>query len=654
MATGRKAKARPEVGGGGKQFKRVAMDDVSDPSRFHWVAVKCAKHHFEFLETGKYCDCPPGPQVTAIWSPADEILQGGSRGSMKTETFYGFLLKGNGTEPQDLPVNVSYVNHPEYMALVLRKNERYLHDWYVRAKRYWEPMGAKFTERPPMIEWPSGAQFILGHLDSEDSYEKHQGSNYIRIVIDEATQLRSGDLYEKLRMSCRSKFSCMKGCRPGTCRCGYMRPQIMLAANPGGPTHTYFKKRFYDVAPLGNIYTDPRSKTTRVFIPSTVYDNPYYLHDPSQGYINSLQSIEDETLRRMWLENDWNALKGQFFKAFRTAPIGGEPPEARHVITLSEFYDKVRPWYPRFAGCDWGYQHHSAVYGFVQCPNGQILAHRELSTPETGSVELGTQIADLFMEDLRELQAAGVPAQITLWLSPDAWNKRDDFRTPAELIRFGVQQRLGPNGALLWDTDTPPAAWVDNGGPAIIIRRARNERVQAWQYIRELLRWTRVAPPPTPYDHEYAEKLRREDEKRFREYCKAYEQAEAQGKEVLPRHQIVDQNCPLLIETIPSIQYDEDKANEDMLKTQNPEDDRADAWRYGLYSQHVVVNREPGAYVIARRLEEARVAGVPIDDPNVLAQVARKAEADWKKNQAGFTKPIRLRRSCDLYGATVQ
>src|SRR5258708_460541 len=125
---------------------------------WHWTPIFCAKHHFENLEKfqkADACGCRPvGPQVSALVSPAFETLLGGARGGTKTETGRAIIMRGNPTMPQGFvggdpncphepamrhlvgitlqkckcgslhqPTNVSYLNHPRYRPLVLRKNQ---------------------------------------------------------------------------------------------------------------------------------------------------------------------------------------------------------------------------------------------------------------------------------------------------------------------------------------------------------------------------------------------------------------------------------------------------------------------------------------------------------------------------------------------------
>ena len=362
----------------------------------HWVPVWCAAHHFQNRERGYIrCPhgCPPGPTIRTLWAKSFEILAGGSRGGMKSETGRGFLLKGNLDEISVHPggehvmhgsgdeaycgicTNISYITNPRYKVLVLRENEKDLADWLSRARLLYGPMGANVTEKPARVTWPSGAQFILGHMKDESSYTDYMGQEFQRILFEELTHIADETLYEKITLSCRSTFKCFSGCERGKCTCGVMREQILSTTNPLGKGHLWVKKRFISVAPANTEYTDPKTGLTRIYIPSVVTDNPYLMRD--QQYVNQLNSLQ-EPLRSAWLLGDWDAIGGQYFRDFRPkGPLAGDPPGdvARHVIPAYSRF--LAPYYPRWIGGDWGYDHSFAFYWSCRSQNGQNIVYRE-------------------------------------------------------------------------------------------------------------------------------------------------------------------------------------------------------------------------------------------------------------------------------------
>jgi hypothetical protein len=112
-----------------------------------------------------------GPQLEVLIRTEDEILFGGARGGGKTHGGMLWLIKGNPDLPQDDPVNISYLNHPRYRALVLRRQLDDLKDWIDRAQQFFcadagSPLGAKYQIQNKTFIFPSGAKIICANLKS--------------------------------------------------------------------------------------------------------------------------------------------------------------------------------------------------------------------------------------------------------------------------------------------------------------------------------------------------------------------------------------------------------------------------------------------------------------------------------------------------------
>lgn len=630
----------------------------------HWVPIWC-NHHFGNLAHGIY-ECPlcdPGPQVRTLWTPAREILLGGARGGAKTECGRGWLMKGNiqahPTDPRaaicepidhrdghimieqggvkfcSLCVNASYIAHPRYRALVLRENEKDLADWIFRAKLMYEPLGATVTEKPARVTWPSKATFILGHMRDEGSYSDYIGQEFQRIVFEELTLIPNEILYLRIIGSCRSTFSCDKGCEPGTCICGVLREQILATTNPGGKGHGWCKKRFISIGDPNKVHTD-RNGLTRTYIPALVDDNPYLLKNV--GYMAWLESLPEPT-RSAWRYGDWDAVGGQYFVNFR--PKGPliirdyvEPKEANHVVNSGSY--PLQPWWPRWIGGDWGFKHNFAFYWCCQDPNGRIIIYRELTGHEIGSKELGAAVARATFPDLEGLSRQRVEPKMTLWLSPDAFGKRDDELTTAENFVAGIEKVMGPKSAYFPDMwyqirNTEPT-WEghyytdykvqQNFG--IAVRKAQTHRVMGWEYCRELMRWNQIQQADkSMYDHNYALMLMHDDPKRYILYRDSFE---ARKPEVLPKLVIFGDTCPKLVEAIPTAMYAEE--SEDVMKTEEATDDCLDGMRYALHSQNAASNKEPQKSYVERHLAEVR-KNEPGVDFNSLVWAARKAEEEY-------------------------
>lgn len=585
---------------------------------------------------------------------------------MKTETTRGWLLKGNLGEPDDHPeghimvgygdtaycplcVNASYIQHPRYRALILRENEKDLADYISRAKQLYEPMGAIVTEKPARVVWPApfapdkpGAMFILGHMKDANAYTDYVGQEFQRMVFEELTQIPSELLYLQIIGSCRSTFTCRKGCKRGDCRCGALRRQILSTTNPGNKGHLWVKKRFVSVGKKNEVYVDPLTKQTRVYIPSLVTDNPYLMQD--EGYLAWLDGLPEPT-RSAWRYGDWDALGGQYFRDFRPrGPLPDEPKEARHVIRRGERV--LMPWWPRWLGGDWGYGHGYAIYWACQDPNGQIIVYRELTGKETGSMELGDMIGRATLPDLEALSANGASPIMNFWFSPDTFDKRDANLTIAESVGAGIGRVLGPGSVhypdLFNESSAQASGWDDltfeqvaiQKKAGISFRKAQNSRVAGWQYMRDLMRFRQIAQPNTDnFSVEYHAQLMRENPERAMQYVKGFE---ARKPEILPRL-LITEDCPGIIEAIPTAVYDE--GTEDVLKTETPEDDRIDGIRYLLHSQNQSNNREPKRLFVQRHIERYSRGPVSFDDKVWMAMAASEEYGNGDDDMKAFRVP---------------
>lgn len=267
---------------------------------------------------------PQEKQKQALKSNADEILLGGSRGGGKTDAGIVFPLY--------------YVEEPEYRALVLRKNFTDLKEWIDRAQQMYKGINGSFTNG--MFKFPSGATIWLGHMSDASSYQKYQGFNIHNLIIEELTHFPRESEYEKLLGSLRSVNPKIK-------------PQVFATTNPDGPGHEWVKERWNIPDRPGDepITTykdvDIGDKTVQrklEFIPSRVYDNKYLAN--SDEYLSYLHSIQDEELKRAWLEGSWEGfgVEGSYYKkqldeALKEGRLDGN------------FYD---PLLPVYTWCDLG------------------------------------------------------------------------------------------------------------------------------------------------------------------------------------------------------------------------------------------------------------------------------------------------------------
>lgn len=224
-----------------------------------------------------------GKQTEVLTRTEREILYGGRRGGGKTDAGIAWLLYD-----KDIP---------KYRALVIRKNATDLNDWCDRARRIYEPLGAQTRGSMQMeFQFPSGSVIRTGHLNDTKAYEKYQGHEYQKMLIEELTQIPSELNYEMLISSCRSTIPEIKA-------------QVFSTCNPDGPGFAWVKKRWnlsgIPTEPIVTKITDTETKKRldRVFVPAGLSDNPYL--DEDQSYRAFLNSLPDG-LRQAWRDGSWD------------------------------------------------------------------------------------------------------------------------------------------------------------------------------------------------------------------------------------------------------------------------------------------------------------------------------------------------------------
>lgn len=594
-----------------------------------------------------------GPQNEVLWRNETEVCFGGARGGGKTVCGIIWLLLGNFDLDPSEPLYHTYINDKKYSALVLRRNAADLKEWIEEAKRYYQPLGAKFSGNPTIIQFPSGARIYTNHLDSDDAFEKYKGWNLWKILIEELTLIPKLSGYLKLLASLRSFNSD-----------GKARPQMFATTNPDGDGSAWVCNRFVEVPilggrmnPWGSRMKDPITGLTRIFMPAKVGDNPYAKND--QNYMGMLLS-QDKQTQDAWIHGLWHSMAGTFFREWRNqlnvgAPRDGEPVWANHVIRPV----KLAPWWFRWGGGDWGYKHHAALYKFcLNQQDGRVHVYDELDVQGVGSYELGQRLAHWWAPDLELLP----DRQIVLYFSPETFDDRDSRNSLAQQVQAGIMSILGPGSSFLMKKneeermlarDNPQAAEYlynqrradETGKMCISLKRANHDRKAGAGFIRDLLRWRPGETPAVP-DLNYAKNLY--EEKGLVAYTDYLGRFKAQKSETLPRIQFWQRQgdggpgCPKLIRAMPMLQHAKAPKQEDVLKVDAEEgqegDDTYDGFRYGAMGYKEIEAEMPRDWFINEAMADWRTR---YDDPNILRQIEATQGARYDKEHGqqggGFT-----------------
>lgn len=603
----------------------------------------------------------PGPQTWTLFCPFDEICVGGRRGGGKSVLLIASFAMGDADLPADDPARYSFLNDKDFRGLFLREEYQSMQEFVEQAVEFYKPFGGKASGKPTVIDFKSGARIYFNHLGDQEAFNKYKGWNLTKIGIEELTQIPSLRHYLKLLGSLRSVERVRNGKRFPP-----LRTQIISTTNPDGPGASWVKDRFVEVRskrgliPWNTPMTDPVSGMTRIFIPFGLEANPYLAEETTAGrrYRAMLMS-QDEVTRKQWMEGDWNAGTGKFFKEYRPdGPIGEEKekfPWARHVTKPV----LLKPWWFRWGSGDHGFAHPSAFH--KACRNEddhRIHIYDEMVLRQVGSFEQGALLAKWWHPDLLGMQAAGVDPCVTIYLGADAFAKTDDQKTKAQQIEAGIKEVLGPYGALLLkqneserelaERDPKRAQLLFNlrkqdfsGHVRIALKPIYVDRITAWSYMRDYLRFRpAVLPLQTADDREkyLRDVLAQEGREAYEVQAAAMR---ALKPEVLPRVQIWDR-CRGLDRCLKAAQHDtradadpaRPSKREDVLKFNADEngrngDDELESARNLLLAHKEIEVAMPEGFWVNQRVEEFQKAqvehfGEAVTDPTRLAMIAQR------------------------------
>ena len=164
---------------------------------------------------------------------------------------------------------------------------------------------------------------------------------------------------------------------PGT------RVYMRATTNPGGIGHGWVKARFITPAPPGTPIveeytvrrpdgTEQKLQRARVFIPSSIFDNPALLqNDP--GYLASLAAMP-EAEKQALLYGSWDSFSGQVFTEWRNDPAHYQDQRWTHVIAP---FAIPKHW-QIYRGFDFGFSKPFSVGWYAADEEGRLYRIKEL------------------------------------------------------------------------------------------------------------------------------------------------------------------------------------------------------------------------------------------------------------------------------------
>jgi hypothetical protein len=589
----------------------------------------------------------------------------------------------------DDPARGSYLNDRAFRGLFLRQEYQSLAEFIEEAIEFYKPFGGKDVGDPVQIDFPSGARIYFNHLQDEKAYTKYKGWNLTFIGIEELTTIPSLQQYRKLLGSLRATPRVREVAGPNGTKVQKtfppLRTQMAATTNPDGPGAPWVMDRFVYVPdekgkdiPWGTPMYDGITGSWRCFIPFPIEGNPYLADSTTAGrrYMGMLRS-QDEVTQRQWIHGDWRAGSSVFFTEYR--PDGPNPEEIVDFPWANHRTDPVllRPWWYRFGSGDWAYDHPAAFHKF--CRNEQdkrLHIYDEMQVRRVAPFELGALLAKWWLPELSGLHKHSKDAAVVLHIGSDMFRKTSDERTIAEQMAAGIREVLGSYGAVLMKMDDvereinarDPRRARDvfqrrmkeaEGKMRLVLKPCWPDRVSAWQFIRDMLRW-RPAMLQFHTNEERGKYLRQVLAEEGRESYELQAANLQKAKpEILPKLQIwrccaeLDR-CLRTARRVPS-PNDPSKVDrsDDVLKFNADSegkggDDSLESFRNGCFAYKEIQTSMPLDVYVSERIEEIQEEyeknyGERLTDPARLAMIAQTQVANFAKQQgpkaASFSLP---------------
>ena len=269
---------------------------------------------------------------------------------------------------------------------------------------------ADFNETKGIVTWRNGATTQFGAMQYEHDVWGYQGQWY-KIGYDELTEFTFSQ-WANIAAWNRCPVS-KRATREG-------------ATNPIGPGAMWVEDLFVKHRPCPEMDANQKQLYNPIshgYFPATYKDNPIYAND--QTYVQNLDSYP-AAISQALKEGIWGVAGGYFDGAW---------DEAENVYGEGTLV--IQPWWRKWLGGDWGFDHNSAIHWLCMDERGLVRVYRELvinrHTPE--------MLADEIVRLSHDYE--GKPERFDRFaLAHDTFAERDSVNTIGKRIG-AVLQRAG-------------------------------------------------------------------------------------------------------------------------------------------------------------------------------------------------------------------
>lgn len=204
--------------------------------------------------------------------------------------------------------------------------------------------GFEYNGSKHIMRFHNGSTLRFSYCENMRHVLRYQGIQYDFICIEELTQWRENEW--------RVLMNCLRTTNPN------VTPFFFGSTNPGGVGHGWVKRLF-----ISRDFRSNERPDQYAMIRAKLYDNQVLVqNDPD--YVENLEALPD-TLRRAYLDGDWNVFEGQFFN------------EYREDVTVCD------PFFPvgvkrRIIAIDYGRAKPACALWMALLNDGRIVVYREL------------------------------------------------------------------------------------------------------------------------------------------------------------------------------------------------------------------------------------------------------------------------------------
>lgn len=204
-----------------------------------------------------------------------------------------------------------------------------------RSQEIFGPLGCHWQAGRYTWRFPWGGFLKLRYLKRDEDASKYQGHSYNWLGEDEAGNFPNVGPLDKLSGTLRDKNG--------------VPIREVKTANPGGPGQPWLVERYIKPADPMVPHRDPVTGRVRVYIPSSLDDNPELTrNDP--GYRNRLKGTGPAWLVAAWLKGDWYAtqeggvIKSRWWRRYETPGPHATPDEVMACLPPGRIVAWVHSW----------------------------------------------------------------------------------------------------------------------------------------------------------------------------------------------------------------------------------------------------------------------------------------------------------------------